>query len=139
MFGGNFLHSLNIKRQMEVAYVEKQLKVIFIMIFKFGVQITEFSITKWLINLGIKFWWSDIWFMTNILNYIVDLCIGDIFLTTCFLVYCHIMWAIPRGVETLSQLLDILTYFHHSCPAPYIHVHVNVYFIQISFNLPDIH
>ena len=34
------------------------------------------------------------------------------------------------GVETLSQLPDILTYFHHSCPDPHI---------QFSFNLPDIH
>ena len=38
-----------------------------------------------------------------------------------------------RGVKTLSQLLDILTYFHHSCPAPHILC------IQFSFNLPDIH
>ena len=38
-----------------------------------------------------------------------------------------------RGVETLSQLPDILTHFHHSCPAP-------IYFVymQFSFNLPDI-
>ena len=37
-----------------------------------------------------------------------------------------------RGVETLSWLPDILTYFHHSCPAPHILC------IQSSFNLPDI-
>ena len=41
--------------------------------------------------------------------------------------------SIIRGVETLSQLPDILTYFHHSCPAPHI------LSIQFSFNLPDIH
>ena len=37
------------------------------------------------------------------------------------------------SVETLSQLPYILTYFHHSCPAP-------IYFVymQFSFNLPDI-
>ena len=40
----------------------------------------------------------------------------NIFLTTCFLSH---NVAIPRSVETLSQLLDILTYFHHSCPAPH--------------------
>ena len=38
-----------------------------------------------------------------------------------------------QGMETLTQLLDILTYFHHSCPAPHILC------IQFSFNLPDIH
>ena len=43
-----------------------------------------------------------------------------------------IMIFIVRGVETLSQLPDILTYFHHSCPAPHI------LSIQLSFNLPDI-
>ena len=37
-----------------------------------------------------------------------------------------------RGVETLSQLPDILAYFHHSCPVPHILC------IQFSFNLPDI-
>ena len=38
-----------------------------------------------------------------------------------------------RGVEIVSQLPDILTYFHHSCPAPH------TLCIQFSFNLPDIH
>ena len=32
-----------------------------------------------------------------------------------------------------SQLLDILNYFHYSCPAP------QILCIQFSFNLPDIH
>ena len=41
---------------------------------------------------------------------------------------------ICRGVETLSQLPDILIYFHHSCPAPHIHVLC----IQLSFKLQDI-
>ena len=27
---------------------------------------------------------------------------------------------IDRGVEIVSQLPDILAYFNHSCPAPYI-------------------
>ena len=36
---------------------------------------------------------------------------------------------IDMGVETLSQLLDICTYFHHSCPVPHILC------IQFSFNL----
>ena len=35
-----------------------------------------------------------------------------------------------QGVETLP---DILTYFHHSCPAPHIHC------IQFNFNILDIH
>ena len=34
------------------------------------------------------------------------------------------------GVETLSQLPEILTYFHYSCPAPHIFC---------MLNLPDIH
>ena len=38
-----------------------------------------------------------------------------------------------RGVEIVSQLPDILTYFHHSCPAPH------TLCIQFSFNLLDIH
>ena len=38
-----------------------------------------------------------------------------------------------RGVEIVSQLPDIFTYFHHSCSAPHILC------IQLSFNLPDIH
>ena len=44
-----------------------------------------------------------------------------------------VLRVLNRGVETLSQLLDILTYFHHSCPAPHILC------IQLSCNLPDIH
>ena len=40
---------------------------------------------------------------------------------------------IARGVETLSQLPDILAYLRHSCSAP------RILCIQFSFVLPDIH
>ena len=40
---------------------------------------------------------------------------------------------VVRGMEIVSQLFDILTYFHYSCLAPH------VLCVQLSFNLPDIH
>ena len=43
------------------------------------------------------------------------------------------IYQISRGVGTLSQLMDILAYFHHSCPAPH------VLCIQFSFDSPDIY
>ena len=51
---------------------------------------------------------------------------------TCSVYMCSLISYI-RVVETLSQLSDILIYFHHSCPAP--HIHVPVRCIQFSFRI----
>ena len=46
---------------------------------------------------------------------------------------CSVYSSVNRGMEIVSQLFDILTYFHNSCPAPHILC------VQLSFSLPDIH